>query len=205
MSTPQLNHALFNQALNLIREGDMRRARALGFNNEELQRLSRLRASEIESLINEFPGVARFEVDHKTFTAALRRIDLDQDRDNMVDQCIRLGASVQMLNSFFGLTPNDCSARRALLGIPSRQGRLPMPDEHIEIDAWHRWQTISNDPSSPTAADDIKGMLVLAEETGLSLAIIWTLIKQWTMPEQPRQNSLPEENDDLVRAGSGVA
>ncbi|SFI19075.1 DUF2857 domain-containing protein [Modicisalibacter xianhensis] len=204
MTTPQLNHALFNQALVLIREGDMRRARALGFNNEELQRLSRLRASEIESLINEFPGVARFELDHETFKAALRRIDRDQDRDGLVDHCIRHGASVQMLATFFGLTPNDCSARRTLLGVPSRQGRLPMPEESIEIDAWHRWQTISDDPSSPSASEDIRGMLVLAEEVKLPLAVIWTLIRQWTTPEQARQKSVPGEDEGQVRR-AGVA
>lgn len=204
MTTPQLNHALFNQALVLIREGDMRRARALGFSNEELQSLSRLRAGEIESLINEFPGVARFELDHDTFKAALRRIDRDQDRDGLVDHCIRHGASVHMLGAFFGLTPNDCSARRTLLGVPSRQGRLPMPEESVEHAAWHRWQTISDDPASPTAADDIQGMLVLAEEIDVPLAVIWTLIKQWTKPEQARQESLPGEDEDIV-GQAGVA
>nr|WP_298411622.1 DUF2857 domain-containing protein [uncultured Halomonas sp.] len=203
MTTPQLNHALFNQALILIREGDMRRARALGFTNEELQRLSRLRASEIESLVHEFPGVARFELDHDTFKAALRRVDRDQDRDGVVDLCIRRGASVQMLSAFFGLTPNDCSSRRTLLGVPSRQGRLPMPDEAVETDAWHRWQTISDDPASPAAAEDIRGMLVLAEEVDLPLAVIWTLIKQWTVPEQARRASLP--GDDERTSQSGVA
>lgn len=198
--TTQVNLALFNQALVFIREGDMRRARSLGFSDEELQRLSRLRASEIESLVHEFPAVARFELDHATFEAALRRIDRDQDRDGTVDLCIRHGASVQMLMAFFGLTPNDCSVRRTLLGVPSRQGRLPMPEEAVEHDAWHRWQTISEDPLSPSAADDIQGMLVLAEETGLPLAVIWALIKQWTKPEQARQESLPGE-DESVRAG----
>ncbi|REC93404.1 DUF2857 domain-containing protein [Kushneria indalinina] len=202
MATPQLNHALFNQALVLIREGDMRRARALGFRDDELQSLSRLRASEIESLINEFPGVARFELDHDTFQAALRRINRDQNRDGLVNQCIRYGASVQMLATFFGLTPNDCSARRSLLGVPSRQGRLPMPDEATEHNAYHRWQTISDDPASPSAAEDIQGMLVLAEETELSLAVIWTLIKQWTLPEQARQKNVPAEDDEAVREGT---
>ncbi|WP_353980860.1 DUF2857 domain-containing protein [Salinicola endophyticus] len=202
MAAPQLNHALFNQALILIREGDMRRARALGFHDEELQSLSRLRASEIESLIHEFPGVARFELDHETFKAALRRVDRDQDRDGIVDQCIRRGASVQMLVTFFGLTPNDCSARRTLLGVPSRQGRLPMPDEAVEHEAYRRWQTISHDPASPRAAEDIRGMLVLSEEVDLPLAVIWMLIKQWTEPEQAPQQSLPAE-DETIEASSG--
>lgn len=202
MMTPQFNHALFNQALILIREGDMRRARALGFNDQELQRLSRLQASQIEALIHEFPAVARFELDHQTFDAALRRIDRDQDRDVQVDQCITLGASVQMLSTFFGMTPNDCSSRRVLLGVPSRQGRLPMPEEAVEHDAWNRWQTISHDPASVDAVDDLRGMIVLAEETGLPLAVIWSLIKQWTTPEQARQDSVPaEEHEGVMRAG----
>ncbi|QEA38614.1 DUF2857 domain-containing protein [Pistricoccus aurantiacus] len=201
MTTPQLNHALFNQALVLIREGDMRRARALGFSNEELQRLSRLRACEIEAMIHEFPAVARFELDHGIFKAALRRIERDQDRDGLVDHCIRHGASVQMLGAFFGLTPNDCSARRTLLGVPSRQGRLPMPEESVEVAAWHRWQTISDDPASPAASEDIRGMLVLAEELSLPLAVVWTLIKQWTTPEQARREILPSEDEGALREG----
>lgn len=201
MPSSQLNRALFKQALNLIRDGDMRRARALGFRDDELQRLSRLRGSEIESLINEFPAVARFELDHDTLKAALRRVDRDQNREALIDHCIRHGASVQMLAAFFGLTPNDCSARRALLGVPSRQGRLPMPEEKIEHEAYHRWQTISDDPSSPSAAEDIRGMLVLAEETKLPLAVIWTLIKQWNLPEQARQKALPAEDDNVTKRG----
>lgn len=199
--TPQFNYTLFTQALVLIREGDMRRARALGFNDAELQKLSRLRASEIETLVHEFPTVARFEVDHDAITAALRRLDREQDRGSLVDHCITLGASVQMLSTFFGLTPNDCSSRRTLLGVPSRQGRLPMPDEAAEHDAWHRWQTISDDPSSPGAADDLRGMVVLAEETRLPLAVVWALIKQWTEPEQSRQSMLPGEDEGVLRVG----
>lgn len=204
MSSSQLNRALFKQALNLIRDGDMRRARALGFRDDELQRLSRMRGSEIESLINEYPAVARFELDHDTFKAALRRVDRDQDREGLIDHSIRNGASVQMLAAFFGLTPNDCSARRALLGVPSRQGRLPMPDEKTEHEAYHRWQTISDDPTSPSAAEDIRGMLVLAEEIQQPLAVIWMLIKQWNLPEQARQKTLPAEDENGI-SRRGVA
>ena len=76
-----------------------------------------------------------------------------------------------------------------------------MPEESVEIDAWHRWQSISNDPANPASAEDIRGMLVLAEEVNLPLAVIWTLIKQWTTPEQARRESLPSEDEGALREG----
>ena len=180
MSIQAINYALLNQALALIRDGNMRRARSLGFTESELRELRRLTATDLEELAREKQVICRVIVDHEMLLARIRRLGQDQDRESQIDRCLELGASVAMMGKFFGLTPNDCSTRRSLLGLATRQGRQAMPSEEKEHEAWHRWQAISPDAGDPVyAPDDLKGMIVLAEETGLSLTAIWSLVKAW--------------------------
>lgn len=188
-SSANLNQALLSQVMGFLREGNMRRALALGFSEDELRTLRRLRASDIDSLACAGPVVARFSVDHAALKGVLARIDRDQDRESLIDHCLRLGASVNMMGAFFGLTGNDCSTRRQLLGVEPRQGRLAMPAESAEHDAWERWQHIALDTQSE---DDLQGMVTLAEETGIPLAVVWHLVKQWAEPGKPRM-ALPVE------------
>ena len=168
----------------------MRRALALGFSEDELRTLRRLRASDIDSLACAGPVVARFSVDHAALRGVLARIDRDQDRETRIDRCLRLGASVSMMGAVFGVTGNDCPPRRQLLGSAPRQGPLAMPPEPVEHDAWERWQHIALDPK---ATDDLQGMVTLAEETDIPLAVVWHLVKQWVDPGQPRTAPPAEE------------
>ena len=171
--------AILRQAITYVREGNMRRARALGFNDEELRELRRLSATDIDALATSNPVVCRLSVDHDLLGGVFRRLSSDMDRERTIDRCLELGASVQMMSSFFGLTGNDCSTRRALLGLESRQGRVAMPTETEEHDAFRRWQDISAAPTAPDAADDIQGMIVLCEETCIPLGVVWQLVKTW--------------------------
>lgn len=172
--------AILRQAITYVREGNMRRARALGFNDDELRELRRLSATDIDALATSNPVVCRLSVDHDLLAGVFRRLSSDMDREKTIDRCLELGASVLMMSSFFGLTGNDCSTRRALLGLESRQGRVAMPPESEEHDAFRRWQDISAATNAPDAVDDIQGMIVLCEETCIPLGVVWQLVKNWT-------------------------
>lgn len=195
MSHSSLTHAILHQAIAFIRDGNMRRARALGFSDEELRELRRMTATDIDAISSDGPVVCRLAVDHEVLLVLIRRLTQDQDRDAMIDRALTLGASVQMMSEYFGLTGNDCSTRRQLLGLPSRQGRLAMPGESAEHDAWHRWQQITDDPKVERSLGDISGMMVLAEETGIPLAVVYTLIKRWLYGESEDSGDVSPTSD----------
>ncbi|MGJ8518333.1 DUF2857 domain-containing protein [Carnimonas bestiolae] len=203
MTTAYINYALFSQVLKHINEGDLRRARSLGFSDEELQRLRQLSAWDINMLIHEFPNVARFEIDHVVLETSIRRLARNQTDDALISRCIKQGASVSMLSRFFGLTLNDIATRRTLLGLRSTQGRPPMPDEESEHAAWYRWQTICEDPSSPTASENLVAMLELAEESDLQLSIVYQLVRQWTDPEQSSASDNGREEPEFSHPQDG--
>ncbi|CBV43916.1 DUF2857 domain-containing protein [Halomonas elongata] len=196
-----LTLAVLNQAIGYLREGNMRRARALGFSDDELRELRRLSATDIEALSCDGPAVCRLTVDHEMLLIVMQRLIEDQDRETRIDRCLTLGASVTMMSTFFGLTGNDCATRRSLLGLPSRQGRLAMPEEAVEHDAWHRWQSICETPDQPRATEDLHGMMTLAEETQIPLAVIWHLVKAWAEPNAPRGELEEEEADGPFDSG----
>lgn len=50
----------------------------------------------------------------------------------LIDRALMLGASIQMLNSYFGLTTSKVSARRSLLGKQEPMGRKPAATEEEE-------------------------------------------------------------------------
>ncbi|MGJ8518321.1 DUF2857 domain-containing protein [Carnimonas bestiolae] len=191
-----LNRELIMQAQMYIDKGDYRRAMALGFSHEELRRIANLTTSEVEAVARVVPNLARFQVDHRALETALNRTSRETETNEQVDRCIKLGASVEMLGTFFGMTPNRVSARRNILGLNRRLGRLPMPDEKADHSAWKAWQTISPDPDDSRAHEDLASMMQLAEETELLLTVVWTLVKQWTQPDIEHLSSIPGEADD---------
>ncbi|MCC5902685.1 MAG: DUF2857 domain-containing protein [Halomonas sp.] len=200
MSSQSVTFAILNQVIVFIREGNMSRARSLGFTESELRELRRLSASDLEELAREKQAICRVQVDHEMLHARIRRLTQDQDRESQIDRCLELGASVAMMSKFFGLTPNDCSTRRLMLNLETRPGRQALPPEEEEHEAWHRWQEISTDAKDPQLApDDLTGMLTLAEETGLTLTAIWSLVKGWVNADPSKDPDDEAPNNQLPR------
>ncbi|WP_197471101.1 DUF2857 domain-containing protein [Azotobacter vinelandii] len=175
----QMTAAILRQVISYIRSGNLCRARATGFSEQELRELRRLNATDLDALAASDLIVCRLSIDHDLLGATLRRLTVDVDRDRIIDRCLVLGASTQMMYAFYGLTGNDCATRRSLLGLESRHGRFAMPSEEHELEAYRRWLEICETPHDPGAAQDIQGMMALAEETDLPLGIVWQLVKSW--------------------------
>lgn len=195
----QVTFAILNQAIVHIREGNMSRAKSLGFTDTELRELRRLSASDLEELARDKQTICRIQVDHEMLHARISRLTQDLDRESRIDRCLALGASVAMMCKFFGLTPNDCSTRRLMLNLETRPGRQALPPEKEEHAAWHRWQSISSHANDPLhAPDDLTGMMTLAEETGLTLTAIWSLVKGWVDADPARDpdEEAPRRNDN---------
>lgn len=175
----QVTGAILRQVIGHIRDGNLCRARGFGFSDQELRYLSRLTVTDLETLATHPMIVCHLSVDHDLLEAVVQRLTGDVDMEQTINRCLMLGASTQMMYAFFGLTGNDCSTRRFLLGLESRPGRMAMPDEKTEIKAWHYWQRLCDTPNNPQAELDIQGMMALAEETGIALGVIWQLVKTW--------------------------
>lgn len=108
----------------------------------------------------------------------LARMEQERLFQQRLEQALSLGASIEFINHYFGLSTPEVCARRRLIGLFVRQGRNNAPDEQVETLVWNEWQkTGVNKLDSPEA---LTAMMAMAREHDLSLTVIWNLLRQWT-------------------------
>lgn len=218
MSDSPLNTAVLHQVMTHLRDGDFRRCLEFGFKEDELLRLNQLSFSDITELSRMPVRFVKISINHDLLGKALGRLQEEGARAQLIQRAIQLGASIEMLNRFFGITSEEVSARRRLLGITIKTGRPKMPEVEELHQIWTRWQSlITKTGAKPEHADansldSLDVMMMLAEETGKPLAVIWKLIHEWQAdvkqilerssrgkPKSPRKSPSPASRAETAR------
>jgi len=180
MSTPHpLNQAVIAQALHDLRNGQLRRCKAMGFGEAELDALKH--PALVSVLINATVSWCSVSVNREVLKRLLNQMHDVEREIATVDRMLRLGASTEMVSRFHGLTHQEVALRREILGMPKRKGRHPVLSEAQEIVLWEHWKAGIAEHS--IAPDDDAAMLALtmdlAETMSLPISVIWTAIKNW--------------------------
>jgi Protein of unknown function (DUF2857) len=184
MSAPHpLNQAVIAQAMHDLRNGQLRRCKAMGFSEQELDALKH--PALVSILANSKVSWCTVKVNRDVTARLLRQRRDDEKEIATVDRMLRLGASTEMLSQFYGLTHQEVAVRREILGLPKRKGRWPVLTEAQDTTLWERWQRCVK--KQGIALDDDMAMLQLtmdlAEELSLPVSVIWVAIHQWTQQE----------------------
>ncbi len=180
MSAPHpLNQAVIAQALHDLHNGQLRRCKAMGFGDHELDALKH--PALVSVLINASVSWCSVRVNREVLQRLMRQVENVEKEIAAVDRMLRLGASTEMVGQFYGLTNQEVALRRDVLGLPKRKGRHRVLSEAEDTDLWARWQpeikkqgiALNDDPAMLTLTLDI------AEEMGLPASVIWATIHQW--------------------------
>jgi hypothetical protein len=124
MSTPHpLNQAVIAQALYDLRNGQLRRCKAMGFGEEELDALKH--PALISVLANANVSWCSVTVNREVLRRLLSQAQDVEKEIATVDRMLRLGASTEMVSRFYGLTHQEVALRREILGLPKRKGATP--------------------------------------------------------------------------------
>lgn len=180
MSGPHsLNQTVVAQVLHDLRNGQLRKARALGFEDQDLDALKQPATASV---------LANASVSWNSVTVnrhVIRNLMLqpgDVEREVMeVDRLLRLGATTELITRFYGLSHQEVGLRRALIGFAGRKGRHPVLTEQQDADLWEAWS--AEIKKRDVARGDETAMLAvaadLAERTDIPLAVIWSAIQGW--------------------------
>jgi hypothetical protein len=174
-----LNQAIIAQALHDLRNGQLRRCKAMGFGDSELYALKH---PELVSLLaNACVSWCTVQVNRKVVHRLLRQAeDIEKDVAT-IDRMLRVGASTEMISQYFGLTHQEIALRRDILGLPKRRGRHPVLTEAQDIVLWEQWHPTLKQRG--IALDNDRAMLELAAELAelldLPMSVIWTTIRSW--------------------------
>lgn len=180
MSVPHpLNQAVIAQALHDLRNGQLRRCKAMGFGDEELSALKH--PALVSVLLNSSVPWCSVTINRPVMQRLLHQLNEMEQEIAAVDRMLRLGASSELVNRFYGITHQEVAVRREMLGLPKRKGRHPNLTEAQEAELWHHWQPQIRERG--LALDDDIGMLELAldlaEAQALPASVVWSTLQGW--------------------------
>jgi hypothetical protein len=178
MSTPHpLNQAVIAQALYDLRNGQLRRCKAMGFGEAELDALKH--PALISVLANASVSWCSVTVNREVLQRLLNQAQDVEKEIATVDRMLRLGASTEMVSRFYGLTHQEVALRRDILGLPKRKGRHPVLDETQDTELWRQWKAVTSsrnvDLEDETSILD--AAMDLAEGMSLPLSVVWAAIR----------------------------
>jgi hypothetical protein len=180
MTTPHpLNQAVIAQALHDLRNGQLRRCKAMGFGEPELDALKH--PELVSVLANATVSWCSVKVNRDVLQRLLCQMEDIEKEIATVDRMLLLGASTEMVSRFFGLTHQEVAIRRDMLSLPKRKGRHPVLSEEQDTMLWNRWKP-ALDERDIALSDDMAMLsltLDLAEELTLPASVIWAAIRGW--------------------------
>lgn len=185
---PSLNYAVLTDALNALKEGDIRHCESLGFTFDEMNALNLLSLDELFMVSRAAAPFVSVSIRHDVLLHLLALARQEHKRQEQINHAIRLGGSIALLNQYFGLTSNETCLRRRLLSVRVPYGRTPEPDEETDAEIWRQWQKCRVD--NLESSDALAAMMQVTEKLlpdaeGLSLTTIW---KRITLCEKEAAN-----------------
>lgn len=127
--TPSINQAVLTHVVQALKEGHIRYCESLGFSPQELCELTHLSADDILFLSNSPVQFMHLSVNHDMLSKMLARTEQERQFQQRLEEALTLGASIEFINHYFGLSTLEVCARRRLIGLFVRQGRNLAADE----------------------------------------------------------------------------
>lgn len=200
MSKSTLNEAVLSQLLDLLRNGQLQRCVEMGVEPEVL---GQIQHPTILSLLRNTPvSWVNVSINTSMIQKLLEGAERTEEETRLIERAIRLGATTSLLNTFFGLTPQETALQRTVIGVRAPRGRWPELSEDQDHHIWHRWTKLM-DEHRVELRDSLAMLdvaMIVAEELstdGLTLAQIWARITQWI--EQGLYPSTKEQPQVSVR------
>ena len=179
MSAPHpLNQAVIAQALHDLRNGQLRRCKAMGFGEEELDALKH--PELVSMLVNATVSWCSVSVNRDVLKRLLSQVHDVEREIATVDRMLRLGASTEMVSRFYGLTHQEVALRRDILGLPKRRAApgAGRSAGHGAVEALagrhRRTRHRAGRRSGDAVADHGPG-----RDLSLPMSVIWAAIRNW--------------------------
>ena len=189
MSKSLINEAVLTQVINHLRNGQFKRCAEMGLKPEIL---AQLQQPFVVSLLTNTPGSwVEVRVNTDVMEKILATAERSQQEELQIERALKLGATTTMIQSFFGLSPEDTAIKRLIMEIHPRRGRWRQLDGTLEHQIWYRWDHLMQE--NQVSLDDSLALLdiamILTEEINagtdqdspefISLAVVWWLIQSW--------------------------
>jgi hypothetical protein len=179
MSSKSLNESFIAEAVHLLHNGQMKRVKAMGLNDDEIAALSR---PEIPQLLAH--STAKWldtSVNHTVVASIINRSDELIQEHALISRMILANASSDMLANWYGLNHQAIALMRKIQKLPLRKGRRPEITKDEEKTLWNKWSASIRDGDLDLRVIEQLRMfaLVQAEEMDIDMMIVWQYVERW--------------------------
>lgn len=186
---PSLNYVVLTHALHALKNGDPHYCETLGFTHEEMKNISGLTLDALFFISRASVPLMNITIHHEHLQQSLLLSRQEDHRQQQIDRAIRLGGSISLLNTYFGLTSNETCLRRRLNSVAVPHGRSPLPDEATDAKIWHLWHQYH--PGNIDTLNALEVMMQVTEALSTEKAVPVSLTTVWnriTLCEQEKQS-----------------
>lgn len=160
-----LNLSILHMVHNSIIQGKINSLIEMGFTLEQLQRMKELSYAQIAHIADSKVPLISVHINTQMFDTLLARAQEHEDRLQLIDKSISLGASIEVLSKYFGLSTADISCSRKLKELSISKGRLRKPDENEKKIIWEQWLSRKSDNPDIEKPDDESRLLAYMDIT----------------------------------------
>lgn len=173
----QAGNHLLTELVMEIKSGNLRRCEALGLTDNEIRLLNSLTIEDLHYLSQSPVSIITCQIHRENLRLLLTRAKEVHRQNQMIERCLRLGASIDLLNQYFGMTSLEVSARRRLSGIRGNAGRSQRLSDVQQTELWYRWK--EEGMPEPDDPDCLQIMVSCAEKMNVSLTTVWNSVQEW--------------------------
>lgn len=173
----QAGNHLLTELVMEIKSGNLRRCEALGLTDNEIRLLNSLTIEDLHYLSHSPVSIITCQIHRENLRLLLTRAKEVHRQNQMIERCLKLGASIDLLNQYFGMTSLEVSARRRLAGIRGNAGRSQRLSDVQQAELWYRWK--EEGMPEPDDPDCLQIMVSCAEKMDVSLTTVWNTVQEW--------------------------
>lgn len=173
----QAGNSLLTDLVMEIRSGNLRRCESLGLTDNEIRLLNSLTIEDLHYLSQSPVSIITCQVHRENLRLLLGRAREEQSRNQCIERCLALGASIELLNAWFGLSTPEVAARRRLSGIRAGAGRAVRLSDEQQAELWQRWHQAGAPGGESQAGLEL--MMLCAEEMSVPLTAVWNIVQEW--------------------------
>jgi len=161
----ELNMSVLQYLSGLLSEGEYDEIVRFGLRREDINALRNLKVEDMELLAQQAASFIMVSVDRLSFSRTIRRVQERRAEEDLIIGLIEHGATMQMMQKFFGMSGIEYANRRRLLGIEG-VGRTPIVTHEEEQCIWDAFKATGVAKASELDAGQ---WLAIAKKCDLSL------------------------------------
>jgi Protein of unknown function (DUF2857) len=173
----ELTSAVMMYALRCLREGDQLALREMNFGPAEVQALQNMNMADLCQLESLRAHCLRVALNREVYWPMMAQLKRRRESEDLQHALIAADASLEMMQTFFGMSGREYARLRKTLLVKMVVGRPTEPTEEEIETLWAAWRKREEKVQDGLLPPE--EYLAIFEETAVPIRAIWRQSRTW--------------------------